>query len=102
MAKKIRITISLSSSDDADLIAVMQGIPAGIRSQVIRQCLAAVLLPGGYRDLIDTVRDLENTVARLQVSDSITPATLSEPAETPPSWSMADQWDQALRAFDSE
>ena len=101
MAKNRIVTFSLPA-DDVALITVLESIPAGIRSQVIRQCLVAALLPGGYRDLIDTVRDLENTVARLQVSDSITPTNPSNPPEDPPSWSTADQWDHALRAFDSE
>jgi hypothetical protein len=94
----LRITFSLSS-DDTELIAALQRIPDRARSTVIRQCLAAALLPGGYYEVLETLRQLERHLQRLPESPVVDP-----PAPTDPAWavSVADQWDQALQAFSSD
>jgi hypothetical protein len=93
------MTFSLRK-DDTELITILNALPERVRSVVIRQCLAAALLPGGHQDVLDAIHALESRIAQGAIKAAVTPPSPSDPADDADPPSMADQWDQALARFD--
>ena len=51
-----KVTIRLRTGRDDDLIMALDAIPAGAREARLREALRWHLVPGGFQDLADAVR----------------------------------------------
>ncbi len=93
-----RFTIRLHTVDDHELIEALQNYPWGQRQAVIRQALRWYLVPGGFRDLLDTLQHLPQAALPEPAKSAPTPSD-SPPSHSPPPTVLGDPTDVPLDAL---
>lgn len=96
----MRIEIQFSEDDQVGIL--LQGLPRGQRSKIVRMILQAALVPGGWAHLANT-----KTQAMLRNSDTVPavkPVEESESAPSGPSMSPAARtsFREALQQFGTD